>query len=366
MLNKFIFQREMPPIRKLLLMHLAAGGKLVQDFVSNNPAVFVTDVAKPLVSLYAMFNPVQSSGTPSPENILPITGRTGVNVYHSGEDTSDPDTYPVTFPCVGINLFDISSIMSGTLDGNGNYTENPSKTVSDYITLPAGTYVFSRVATANTHYWKAFSYTLDNVKIKKLFDYGAASMAAQFTLEEESKIRIAFDYIVTADDKVQLEKGTYPSAYEPYTTTLFGGYVDIVSGILTKTWVSRPMKSMRWGNFSGFYVFIAQEQKNKYSMPLCDCYPVVTGNPSVDQTVGAYANGASYAGSIMFYKSGMTSVQDFNDWLASLDYDPHIAYQLETAETYQLTPQEVTSLIGTNTVWSDANGDCYIEYLKKG
>lgn len=356
---------ELTPLRRLLFIGALAGGKEVEDTATGNPLTFVTDLAKPLKNLYAMFTPVQEgSGNPSPESPRPITGWTGVTVYHSGEDTSDPDVYSVTFPCVGTNLFDISSVMSGTLDGNGNYVENPSRTVSDFITLPAGNYVFSRSLTANTSYWKAYSYTMDNVEIKQLFN--STSSTGPFTLTEECKIRIAFDYIVTSDDKVQLEKGTYPSGYEPYTTTLYGGNIDLVSGILTKTWVSRSMKSMRWGNFSGFFVFVAQEQKNKTSMPLCDCYPVVTGNPSTEQTVGAYANGASYAGSILFYKSGMTSVQDFNDWLNGLDYDPHIAYQLPTPETYQLTPQEITALIGNNTVWSDANGNCYVTYVKKG
>lgn len=358
--------REWSTLRKLMLLKGATGAPLNEYTATGNPLTFNTNKAKPLPSVLATWQPHQSgSGDPSPDNVRPISGMSGVTVYHSGEDTSDPDVYPVTFPCVGTNLFDISSIMSGTLDENGNYLSNPSRTVSDYITLPAGNYVLSRALTANTSYWKAYSYTMDKVKIRQLFNLGSASLTTTFTLTEECKIRIAFDYIATSDDKVQLEKGSYPSGYEPYTTTVYGGNINLVSGVLTKTWVLRSMKSMRWGNFSGFFVFVAQEQKDKITMPLCDCYPVVTGNPSTEQTIGAYANGASYAGAILFYKSGMTSVQDFTDWLNSLDYDPHIAYQLQTPETYQLTPQEITALLGNNTMWSDAD-DLSVTYLKKG
>ena len=38
------------------------------------------------------------SGDPSPENVRPITGWTGCVISHSGADTSNPTTYPITFP----------------------------------------------------------------------------------------------------------------------------------------------------------------------------------------------------------------------------------------------------------------------------
>lgn len=60
---------------------------------------FTTDLISPLKSLKAGFLPVQSgSGDPSPQNIRSISGWSGVTVYHSGTDTSNPTSIPVTFP----------------------------------------------------------------------------------------------------------------------------------------------------------------------------------------------------------------------------------------------------------------------------
>ena len=85
------------PMKKLMVLGAMAGGKAVEDTATGNPVTFLTDLAKPLKSLVANFLPVQASGTPSPENVLPITGWDAVNVYH-GADQTDYDTYPVTFP----------------------------------------------------------------------------------------------------------------------------------------------------------------------------------------------------------------------------------------------------------------------------
>ena len=53
----------------------------------------------PLKSCIVQIEPVQSgSGDPSPDNVRPITGWTGCEVKHSGADTSNPTTYPITFP----------------------------------------------------------------------------------------------------------------------------------------------------------------------------------------------------------------------------------------------------------------------------
>lgn len=43
---------------------------------------FTTDLVRQLHSLVIPFSPVQAAGTPSPDNPLPISGWTGVNVYN--------------------------------------------------------------------------------------------------------------------------------------------------------------------------------------------------------------------------------------------------------------------------------------------
>lgn len=52
----------------------------------------------PMSSIIAGITPVQSgSGDPTPNNIRPITGRTGMTISHSGADTSNPDTISISW-----------------------------------------------------------------------------------------------------------------------------------------------------------------------------------------------------------------------------------------------------------------------------
>lgn len=96
---------------ELLFLAGASGGGGVEHTIINNPATFTTDMAKPLRKLLIPFTPVQSgSGDPSPTNIRPITGWTGVNIYRSGEDTSDPLTIPVSWQT------ETGEVYGGTLD----------------------------------------------------------------------------------------------------------------------------------------------------------------------------------------------------------------------------------------------------------
>lgn len=87
--NLIFFNTEITPIRKLLLMHVAAGGKLIDYTETGNPVSFTTNVSKPL-SVLAAFSPVQAgSGDTSPENVRPITGWSGVTAWRTGVNLFD-------------------------------------------------------------------------------------------------------------------------------------------------------------------------------------------------------------------------------------------------------------------------------------
>ena len=73
------------------LAQLANSGEL--KTVSGNPISVSDALAKPAESLTIEILPQQSgSGDPSPDNVRPISGFTGVNIYH--ESAYDPDADP--------------------------------------------------------------------------------------------------------------------------------------------------------------------------------------------------------------------------------------------------------------------------------
>lgn len=69
------------------------------ETASGNP-IHITDAAAyPAASVVTTLEPIQEgSGDPSPENVRPITGHTGVELKHSGVDTSIYETHSITFP----------------------------------------------------------------------------------------------------------------------------------------------------------------------------------------------------------------------------------------------------------------------------
>lgn len=76
-------------------------------------AIASVDDAAPLDAedVTVQIEPVQEgSGDPSPDNVRPISGWTGANVRHSGEDTSTPDVLSIAFPT------EAGTVYGGTLD----------------------------------------------------------------------------------------------------------------------------------------------------------------------------------------------------------------------------------------------------------
>ena len=81
--------------------------------ISGLGVQFYSPITAPLISLTTDFKPVQSgSGDPAPDNVRPITGWTGINIYHSGEVPSNPTTYEVSWQD------DVGTLYGGTLTIN--------------------------------------------------------------------------------------------------------------------------------------------------------------------------------------------------------------------------------------------------------
>lgn len=90
--------------------------------VIGNPVSFRTNINAPLDQCKVEFSPVQSSGTPSPSNILPISGWTGVTVNVS-PTTSGGTTYPISWTDQGTVFCGSIDIANGTLIKTHNIYE---------------------------------------------------------------------------------------------------------------------------------------------------------------------------------------------------------------------------------------------------
>ena len=240
-----------PVQNKVVKSALDNKAPVITDTASGSVASFPDGADNlPVKSLVVQIEPVQAAGTPTPESPLPISGWTGCNISHSGEDTSSPTVIPVTLP---------------------------------------------------------------------------------------------------------LEAGT-----------VYGGVLDVTHGVLTVTYGRAEMRTFIWALQDVDHVFRCNLSVREYGSDsegiygLCDSY-AFWGNGSLSVVKNNLQNGqfgfqSTNSGVFVRNDSCMT-VEDLRAALT----DVYLVYPLAEPRTYQLTPTEVTTLLGQNNIWADT-GDSTVEY----
>ena len=462
-------------------MGALAGGKEVEDTATGNPLTFLTDLAKPLRSVLATWQPHQSgSGDPSPSNVRPVVGMDGVNVWHTGKNLLPNDevkaegnqfflcasssNYPFhlvpgkyTLSTTGKTAFAYYKKQGGsgvlihgnavnygtfTITDGGNYQiwyYTSGATAEDFtdIQLEVGesatTYEAPQVGTS---YSVAFPATGKNLltgtpyggvffNVEAGTDFAKSTVHATYTESgnettvttdsrygcvfatgmlspgtynihtETSEANCRFSAYVTDADlitkerkaitannisvtltesariavvitnsssgsvvatNVQVESGSSYTSWEPYTATVYGGSLDLTTGVLTAEYA---VISKKWSDFGSRNVM---ESTTRGAVS-------ITSNPSTSGGAGALCNIATrkwdYSiDSLHFYTDGNYAFLFLPNGTEE-STDVQIAYPLATPQTFQLSPTQITALIGNNTMWADADS-LSVTYLKKG
>lgn len=195
--------------------------------VEGNPVTCQPVEGYPL-GVKVSFSPRQEGeGDPSPENVRPISGYDSLSVTRCGK-----------------NLFGGESVEGIINAGNKQLMVGPIAEYPTFITRikPGETYTASRKTTGiirlgvspeKPHLGMAFSKSLsttgNNLRI----------------IAGENDKWIACNVPYYQNDQVQLELGSSPTSYEPYQSdtyditlpeTVYGGSVDVVTGVGSKTW----------------------------------------------------------------------------------------------------------------------------------
>ena len=149
------------------------------------------------------------------------------------------------------------------------------------------------------------------------------------------------------------------------TRDIFGGYVDLISGKLVVDKVSVDLGSLEWvyqasGTLVAPYMYVTVKNLGIKRLGafgttvhniICSKYTTVARNTTafVDKTI--CADGDAYAVTqIQIKDSSYTNATTFKSAMNGVQ----LVYELATPQTYQLTPQQVNTLVGTNNVWSDS------------
>lgn len=332
----------------------------------------------PVKDLTVAIEPVQSgSGDPSPENIRPISGWTGAKVTKTGKNWLDKTL-----------LSDISAyddLASGyyytepiTLVPNTQYVMSPSSTsslgVSDYYVL------YINPSDSDPDYL-----VITNQAIKYPVEEGLPKTVT-FTTGATGTIRLGVVMVsggpkqsaLTAFMSInyQLELGSTATAYEPYqgetyevdwTTeagTVYGGTLDVTTGVLTVDSAMVTLSQLTdWGDFSTLsngvmrtpVPFIVKQSNAEVTTATMSTRKPKAYGPIQVQDVDSFAVNSS--GYVIVPMDREITVEEF---LAECGND-QLCYPLSISQTYQLTPQEVSTVLGQNNIFADC-GNVTVQY----
>ena len=267
-------------------------------------------------------------------NVCPISGRTGLTACRAGKNLCDPAAKTKS-----------SNTVYEWYAGEGF----PAK---------AGTYTLSTDASSVAVYVKYLDGT----------DISGGHATETFTLSADARIYFRmYKASDAASVNLMLNLGSTALPYEPYVSasypvtwqteagTVYGGTVDLVSGLLTATWAIVDLGSLNWGYQEVNLRFWTDGIKNSvkkssgdWSAPfICSAYKAIIWSSTDDHFVTlsntngrVFLKDTDYTDTVTF-KAAMSGVQ--------------LCYELATPQTYQLDPQTVSMLLGANNVW--ATGD---------
>lgn len=343
---------------------------------SGAVAVFPDGYSMSAKDVKVTIEPKQSgSGDPSPENVREITGWDSVKVTRAGKNLVNfinsrsyrgiEITYDATTGSVAV---------SGTATGDV-YSDVSilDADISKYIRLKAGTY--TQTITASDPGTDA------RLHVQALYDDGttmAATVAApgvvkSFTLEHDAwicpRIQILKDKTISGNVYPIIVAGSSISDFVPYQgqdytiplgQTVYGGTLDVTTGelVVDKTIVN--LSAITGWTFVGTN---ANGISNYDSLTLSNLFGADTdaiSNVLPYQNIPSYVNVTkegfyTSSGKHIYFRvdsSRIGSLNAFKAWLT--ETAAVVVTKLETPQTYTLTPQEITLLLGDNTVFADA------------
>lgn len=332
--------------------------------------------AKPVQALSVGVLPAQSgSGDPSPDNIRPISGWTGANIYRTGKNllklvesemvtTGWNRVFPITVKAGTYIISCQNKFGASTKGANVSLTdENDTNIVTQLNSGYAfGDSVFVGVA-------KTISEE-DAARIKNI-RFACRANDATYSSIVDGNIQLELGS--TASDYSAYSGATYPVTWQSEAGTVYGGTLDVLTGELTVTHVKKTISA-----FDG--VFGATSNGYCVYKVFSDTthFPTETGKAAMLSNVFKYSNQnnsnmplMSYGGQVgvvstqsFILPSTVTNLTEANTWLSDLGTPLDCVFTLAASQTFTLTPEQLSTLAGQNVLWCDA-GQTTVTYFGK-
>lgn len=322
------------------------------DTASGAVASFADGANVPVKSLIVNIDPVQSgSGDPSPTNVRPISGWSEVNVN-----------------ACGVNVWDEQWENGFINDAGQNSALTTALRSKNYISVIPNTAYF----VCCPKYAFVFYYDGNKDFIAKDTTHGSGGNLRNeaFTIPQNVRyMRFTVYDTPTYNNDISINYPATDHDCHPYSgqniniqlgQTVYGGKLDVTNGVMTVDNIcinpSDFTISRVSGNGTTTTVLISDITQGKASTAISNRFseniPSNTAGRMVHIDTKIY---------VILLTADLTS--DSNDGVrAWFSNNPtQICYELAIPITVQLTPHEVTALLGSNNVWADS-GDSTVEY----
>lgn len=338
---------------------------LPDDSESGNPAVITDAFAGECKSLVLTLEPIQSgSGTPSPQNVRPITGRTqsvvkrtGLNILPYPYTASSGTASGVTFT---IND-DGTVLVNGTASADIDYTLEsfmfPDNKPYKFFGCPSG-------GSGSTYFMQ--------IRGTSFFDDGNGSISNDSLNDRNVQIRIRqgttcnnllFKPMLTPDlsaTEYAPYNGASSSITRTYGTTIYGGSDDITGEGATIIKDAVDLGSLEWEE-----VTTAQTGKKRFRTVIPNAKQADTSKlTSICSNYALLVNGGTWPATNTGYTiTAYSEVVLYDDNLATLsaaDFKTAMSgvvmvYELINPSSISLTPQNLTLLKGDNVITTNAD-----------
>ena len=371
----------------------AADAKATGDEISalkeDLNAVFVTDSASgstarfvdgadgvPMKSVKVNIAPVQSgSGDPSPSNVRPITGYDSVKVTRAGKNLLPK--YVINPPLYNGVTFTVNS--DGSVNANGTASATCNASSADITGIDGEVVLSGCPSDGSATTYQMWIYDKTTNASTAIVDTGNGSTGTLIKDHVYSvRIRIQSGYTVdkTFYPMLRLASDT-DDTYEHYNGntynislssagTVYGGTLDVVSGVLVVDRAIIDMGDMQWDTVttSGTLLFRSASIASQIATNddcISSMFATVKNMTELRNTEASFlAKTSNWLSSNLrtaVHDSRYTDANEFKSAVAG----QKIVYPLTEPQTIQLTAQQIASLLGNNNVWSDS-GDVEVEY----
>lgn len=310
-------------------------------------------------------------------NICPITGLTGLSVYRTGKNVAKLGS-TATASALIKDLADNSVTVYNTSTGAGyKYARLSVLSAQQYAGQTLTFTAKAKVVTGTSNpriICRLYESDYNTAIGSSIFELVGTTFSRSITLPDTIPECAVLCLNLYSDSgaggahevnyyDVQLELGSDATTFEPYqgTTysvdwstqagTVYGGTLDVVTGVLTVDRAMIDLGTLNWlaSNPSvGQFYSETDYGAIRNSILVCSQFRQggaygITGDNVIEVRIGTYhrtwLRSTSFIGmSGTQVKSALTGVQ--------------LVYQLATPLTYQLTSQEVVTLVGQNNIFS--------------